>query len=155
MEKKTLQERIFPEVTYFEILEERRKAWALATKLPRGGLLAYCVILVVVLAVAPPMAQFLLLSLPGVDEVPPVFNGVVVALIVVPAPMVTAWIFRRKVQRSLRQQLTERGRPICLECGYDLRGQTVSRCPECGTAFDEKLLKDAEAPPSMQDCADS
>jgi len=23
----------------------------------------------------------------------------------------------------------------CLECGYDLRGQTEPRCPECGTPF--------------------
>jgi len=28
----------------------------------------------------------------------------------------------------------------CLLCGYDLRGQTEARCPECGTAFDNYLL---------------
>ncbi len=39
---------------------------------------------------------------------------------------------RPSLRRSLRQQLIERGVPICAECGYDLRGQTSPRCPECG-----------------------
>jgi len=33
------------------------------------------------------------------------------------------------------------GRPKCRKCGYDLRGQQDLRCPECGTAFDEDVLK--------------
>lgn len=33
------------------------------------------------------------------------------------------------------------GRPKCSKCGYDLRGQRKTRCPECGTEFDEDLLK--------------
>jgi hypothetical protein len=44
-------------------------------------------------------------------------------------------IFRRSIQRSLRHQLIELGRPVCLHCGYDLRGQTEPRCPECGKPF--------------------
>jgi uncharacterized paraquat-inducible protein A len=38
--------------------------------------------------------------------------------------------------RHLRRQLIERGVPICIECGYDLRGQTTPRCPECGQPVD-------------------
>jgi hypothetical protein len=33
------------------------------------------------------------------------------------------------------------GRSICRECGYDLRGLTEPRCPECGTRFDADILK--------------
>lgn len=33
------------------------------------------------------------------------------------------------------------GRSVCRECGYDLRGQTEPRCPECGTPFDADTLK--------------
>lgn len=34
--------------------------------------------------------------------------------------------------------LYRRSRPgICKGCGYDLRGQTEPRCPECGTPFDD------------------
>jgi len=31
-----------------------------------------------------------------------------------------------------------RGRLRCNKCGYDLRGQTVPRCPECGTEFEPR-----------------
>jgi hypothetical protein len=30
--------------------------------------------------------------------------------------------------------------PTCLTCGYDLRGLSDNRCPECGTAFDPKQV---------------
>ena len=33
------------------------------------------------------------------------------------------------------------GRPKCAKCGYDLRGQRETRCPECGTEFDRDKLK--------------
>ena len=42
-------------------------------------------------------------------------------------------LIRPGVQRSLREQLRERGVPICVMCGYDLRTQSEGRCPECGT----------------------
>ncbi len=29
----------------------------------------------------------------------------------------------------------------CQKCGYNLEGLTEPRCPECGTPFDERLLK--------------
>ncbi|MBI4717021.1 MAG: hypothetical protein HY763_04395 [Planctomycetes bacterium] len=43
------------------------------------------------------------------------------------------WVGRKEFRRSLRQQLVDRGFPICIKCGYDLRGQHRPRCPECGT----------------------
>ncbi len=53
---------------------------------------------------------------------------------------VMQWLWRNPIRRHLRRQLQERGIPICLSCGYDLRGQLTPRCPECGTAFDEALI---------------
>ena len=47
---------------------------------------------------------------------------------------------RRSLRKFLRRRLTERGIPICLKCGYDLRGLTEPRCPECGADFDPRLL---------------
>jgi hypothetical protein len=51
------------------------------------------------------------------------------------------FVFRVPVQRSLREQLVERGVPLCLTCGYDLRGQIDPRCPECGTPCEPSILK--------------
>jgi hypothetical protein len=48
---------------------------------------------------------------------------------------------RTPLRRYLRGRLLEIGVPVCTACGYDLRGQTVARCPECGHAFDLNLLK--------------
>jgi hypothetical protein len=50
------------------------------------------------------------------------------------------WFFRREIQRRLRLQLLQEGVPICIDCGYQLRGLTEPRCPECGKPFDAKLL---------------
>ena len=47
--------------------------------------------------------------------------------------------FRDPVRRALRNELAKKGVAICVECGYDLRGQREPRCPECGTPFDERL----------------
>ena len=67
-------------------------------------------------------------------------GGVVSGLTVGPGIVVLTWFWRHRCQRFLRQQLVASGIPICLKCGYDLRGQTEARCPECGTPFDAKLI---------------
>ncbi len=58
------------------------------------------------------------------------------------------YLFRKPARRFLREHLNERGFNLCLECGYDLRGQTTPRCPECGTAFSESRLA---PPPGVPD----
>ncbi|NLX15275.1 MAG: hypothetical protein GXY44_16730 [Phycisphaerales bacterium] len=55
---------------------------------------------------------------------------------------------RKRRRRFLREKLVEKGVPICIECGYDLRGQIEPRCPECGTGYDPDLLKQ---PPSLSE----
>ncbi|MHC4797878.1 MAG: hypothetical protein ACYTF1_14640 [Planctomycetota bacterium] len=54
------------------------------------------------------------------------------------------FINAKSPQKFLRQELCKRGIPICIKCGYDLRGQTEPRCPECGQEFDEKLLTNSD-----------
>jgi predicted amidophosphoribosyltransferase len=45
------------------------------------------------------------------------------------------WLNRKRIQRSLRQQLLTAGIPICIACGYDLTANESGRCPECGKPF--------------------
>lgn len=43
-----------------------------------------------------------------------------------------ALLYRDLLRRRLREELIARGLPLCLPCGYDLRGTPGRRCPECG-----------------------
>ena len=52
--------------------------------------------------------------------------------------LIFCWHGRRWMRRYLRTYLNEHGVPICLNCGYDLRGLPESRCPECGTEFKKR-----------------
>ncbi len=51
-----------------------------------------------------------------------------------------AWLLRHRAVAMLRAHLIGLGVPLCRHCGYDLRGQTEPRCPECGRPFDPALL---------------
>jgi len=42
------------------------------------------------------------------------------------------FLWRNPLRRYLRVQLAAAGIPICIHCGYDLRGSPSGRCPECG-----------------------
>lgn len=50
------------------------------------------------------------------------------------------------IRYELRQMLVERGIPICIPCGYDLQGQQIPRCPECGAPFAPDLLTQPAEP---------
>ncbi len=53
------------------------------------------------------------------------------------SPFLAALLVRPRLRIALRRELnTKHGMQLCLHCGYDLRGQTEPRCPECGTPFD-------------------
>jgi len=53
-----------------------------------------------------------------------------------------------RLQAEIRRELAARGYRICIHCGYDLRGQTELRCPECGLAFPPPKQKSPSNPPS-------
>ena len=38
----------------------------------------------------------------------------------------------KPLQLSIRRTLVERGIPVCITCGYNLRGNVSGVCPECG-----------------------
>jgi hypothetical protein len=51
---------------------------------------------------------------------------------------------RKHMRGSLRVQLIKQGVPICLKCGYDLRGLDTARCPECGSLFELRPDTDSQ-----------
>ena len=89
------------------------------------------------------MAAFLVLALggyklmdwamaPGVVHMVVYTVGVTVAYI-----LVFTWIYGRRLPELVRRELNDQGIPVCIACGYDISAQEVSRCPECGRAFDD------------------
>ena len=61
------------------------------------------------------------------------------ALLIAIYYVVIGVVFHRRLRALVRRRLLDLGIPICLHCGYDLRGQTEPRCPECGRAFNPDL----------------
>lgn len=50
-------------------------------------------------------------------------------------------LHRKSMPVMLRSELLVQGVPVCMKCGYLLRGLTVetARCPECGRGFDGRV----------------
>ena len=67
----------------------------------------------------------------------PLWVAPLVLVLVMPALTLTkGWLSIEETRKAVRGYLLLRGILVCLNCGYDLRGQEVARCPECGTECD-------------------
>lgn len=74
--------------------------------------------------------------------VPPFYAKLVGWLLSVGLIMGLLWrSYRRSAPGILRARLLESGVPICVACGYLLRGLSGDRCPECGRAVDEQVRR--------------
>jgi len=125
--------RVFPELSFFPSDKERnlamRKAYRPVILGPRYWLY---VIFAAVVSVPVGKAVLYYLHLLGIA----LNLGAVVGGLIGGFAGSAFYFFRRRIARSLRQQLRDRGVVLCIQCGYDLRGQTENRCPECGERFD-------------------
>jgi len=63
---------------------------------------------------------------------PAMLGGIVGGVTAGSGTVVLRWIWRARCRRFLREQLLLRGIPVCLNCGYSLRGNESGVCPECG-----------------------
>ncbi|MDZ4755646.1 MAG: hypothetical protein SGJ11_14255 [Phycisphaerae bacterium] len=54
-----------------------------------------------------------------------------------------SFAIRREMPKSLRRKLNELGVPVCMRCGYDLRGARpdVTCCTECGAALSQREVE--------------
>ncbi len=101
------------------------------------------VLAIVIPVVTIPLWQF------GVNFIRPPLNEFV--LLTLAVAMGAVWIFapllvyRKSIQRRVREEICSFGVPICITCGYQLRGIPKARCPECGSEStatpDEKLKR--------------
>lgn len=60
-------------------------------------------------------------------------------------------LYRRPIQVVLREKLNQLGMPICIGCGYDLRGNTSGACPECGRATQSSDAAECDQPATVLD----
>ena len=125
----------FPELGQLETEEERQAVFKQALqkvgKRPRFWL--YMILGTVVL----PAGVYLVFS--SVIRRIPMPRLLIAGLIggIVAGSMAASWqfVFRSAIQEQIRLEMVARGVPVCMGCGYDLRGQVEPRCPECGRAF--------------------
>ena len=121
---------LFPELGRFESTNQQRDAW---NRAELAVMRRYWIV-----GILATVAIFWLLVGDVTDRLPNSIGVVIRASLIVLSALiwtVLALAFRKTVQRSLREQLADHGIPICIKCGYDLRG-SKERCPECGEAFE-------------------
>lgn len=136
------------------------RAWQdICGKRTRRGYAGYVLGLTAMAALAGALGAYLgplaarLLGWIGVSGVAAVMTGSVLAslLAVGASGFLLAWLFRHRTRRRVREGLIALGYPVCLHCGYDLRGSPEPRCSECGAAFDpserERILARLNASP--------
>ncbi len=134
------ESRYYPELQHFETREEGNKllkAWQVQLlKTPKFllALLGYTV------SVGGLVGLLSLALRPWLGFSPGAIGGLVGGVTGVTGMAALPLLWRRRCRRFLRTELIHRGVPICVPCGYDLRGQEVPRCPECGASFDPKLI---------------
>lgn len=68
--------------------------------------------------------------------------GAIIAFI---TGMVFMGVTNSTIRKHIRMELVARGFTICVQCGYDLRGLTELRCPECGLRFNHAASSKVDA----------
>ena len=122
----SLHERMLPELLLLESIQERkrllrrvrntRSVIAVATVFGVANLALFILMFDYIRALG--LSRSLLILL---------YMAYVIATLSAPT-----WFMRRAIRRQIRVQLTQRGIPICIPCGYDLTGNVSGVCPECG-----------------------
>jgi hypothetical protein len=133
--------RLIPELALWETASERRTVLWLAWR-ESGGitlrLSLFSGVVTVVWFIAITLAPIVLVFC-GARLLPPSTQAVVYLTTMVAFALAGAGAvlhYRRVplIRATLRRMALEQGVSVCQVCGYDLRGISDDRCPECGTA---------------------
>lgn len=130
----SFDEKLFPELLLFEPGKERRRMKRLMIRNSRT--VTACIFFVVIFIAGVRGILRNTLAQLGLPNWALTLAGSICAGAAV---YVAIWASRRRIRRYLREQLVIKGVSVCLNCGYQLRGQVEPRCPECGTGFDMRL----------------
>jgi len=123
------------------------KGWSLVMGIAICAVVSLSALFVARVIVVPGISQLMPRGLPPWAREPLQW------LFVITAMYLTLRVLHRwGVRRELRRKLIALRIPVCLGCGYLLRGlpHTAERCPECGRAVDENVraILAGEAPPA-------
>lgn len=132
--------RFFPEVELFEDEEQRRAAILEAISHQKKSFVLETVLIGV------SVSLFLHWFRGTVGTVSVLWQvlagaGVLIAMVYVLA-VLSLVVHAKKIRIALRSKLNEFGIPICMRCGYQLKGTPEPRCPECGTRVYRGLSED-------------
>jgi len=124
--------RLFPELDLARTPQERDEVYQAASGKVhrRWQFWVYVVVAPSVVVVSLVLGVHMLRrALPWLPEFKTWMVGVVAGVVL---PLTYNFAFRRPLRTLIRKELLARRVPVCVKCGYDLRGQETSRCPECG-----------------------
>ncbi len=134
---KGLWYRLVPELRHFSTRGESEAVGRAFRVEMLGGVLIWCAVVGMVVFVGG-LGTVLALVENGVSPWPAVLLSGGFWFLVMVAGLFRFW--HRPYVQFVRRYLHGRGVPICVGCGYDLRGQREPRCPECGRGFDGAIL---------------
>jgi hypothetical protein len=133
-----------PELEHFETDEQRQEAFQdigseAGTPVSFGFWFAIFILVGAVIT-ARALAKWVLAHVYWPEPVEEALSWLVILLTF---GFVLRWLHRSGVRRELREKLLTQGVPVCMQCGYLLRGLPLSssRCPECGGPFDDRVIE--------------
>ncbi len=131
---------VLPEIALFETDDQRKTAMRHALSVTsHGSWRLWAWTLLYVLSVVGTIYGVLFL-----ETLFPLVSSIASKVMPLVLAATCLWFCRSLLRKRLRVLLAAKGMPICIPCGYDLRGQVAARCPECGSTFDEGLLSPSD-----------
>ncbi len=129
----SLSERILPELSMFEPGPERQRMLQDAVNGRRTRI-------AILLSVVASTGVFVLWD-KLVASVPSRWSVYLLSALCLIGSGIAMWFTREDIRRRLRTELVRKSIPVCIPCGYNLKGNVSGICPECG----EPCAPDASA----------